>query len=193
MPRVSLPLLALFVVGCVGALSYSCATRVQSTGVAPADGNKPMAVSSADAGDAVPSPQRADANSEQALAGASSDARSSQAVPAATVEKWISEATGEEARARAAAIVALSGAPRSQAIPVLEKVLNTGEPGVDRPLALQSLRELALLQGDADGRVRDVLRHAIYHGSDEASSLGAQAALDDVEAALVPDASKVSR
>jgi hypothetical protein len=71
-------------------------------------------------------------------------------------------------------------------------VLNTGEPEVDRPLALRSLRTLALHQGDTDGVIRNVLRQAIYHGDNEAVTQGAQAVLDDVEGAsgqIAPNAS----
>jgi len=62
-------------------------------------------------------------------------------------------------------------------------VLSAGERQVDRPLALKSLRTLALNQGDADEGIRNVLRQAIYHGDDDATVQGAQAVLDDVESA----------
>jgi hypothetical protein len=96
------------------------------------------------------------------------------------VSRWIAEASGNDSAKRQAAIVALGTAPRSQAIPVLEAVLSTGDEA-DRPLALRSLRSLAQSQGDADQRIRGVVRKSIYHGSDEAETLAAQATLDDIE------------
>ena len=50
---------------------------------------------------------------------------------------------------------------------MLARLLTDGEPQVDRPLALRSLRDLALNQGDADSAIRDAVRHAIYHGDDQ--------------------------
>ena len=99
------------------------------------------------------------------------------------ISKWIADVSGGDAARRAAAISALASAPREQAVPVLRRVLNGGEPSVDRPLALRSLRELALQQGDADGKVRDAIREAIYHSDDQNPTLmaDAQDALDVVE------------
>ena len=83
-----------------------------------------------------------------------------------TVEQWIADTTSGDPAKRAAAIAALAEAPRAQALPVLGRLLTDGEPQVDRPLALRSLRDLALNQGDDDGAIRDAVRHAIYHGDD---------------------------
>ncbi|MBC8024800.1 MAG: hypothetical protein H7Y89_02305, partial [Steroidobacteraceae bacterium] len=88
------------------------------------------------------------------------------AADSTTVEGWIVDATAGDAARRAAALRSLARAPRAQALPVLKRALMDGEPAVDRPLALQSLRELALEQGDGDGAIRDALRGAIYHGDD---------------------------
>jgi hypothetical protein len=66
-------------------------------------------------------------------------------------------------------------------LPVLRRLLTDGEPEVDRRLALRSLRDLALNQGDADGRVRDAVRHAIYHGDDQTPADEAQDVLDVIE------------
>jgi len=82
------------------------------------------------------------------------------------------------ASSRLAAIDRLSKAPREQALPLLKRALLNGEPGVDRPAALQALRELALSQGDGDQRIRDAVREAIYHGDDESLATDAQEALD---------------
>jgi hypothetical protein len=101
----------------------------------------------------------------------------------ADVARWTSEVNHASAGTRAAAIRALANAPRSEALPVLHNVLINGEPRVDRPLALQSLRELALGQGDKDGKVREAIREAIYHSDDQNPTLlaDAQDALDVVE------------
>jgi hypothetical protein len=96
------------------------------------------------------------------------------------VARWIEEAGGADAGKRSAAITALAQAPCELALPVLRRVLISGEL-VDRPQAINSLRELALGQGDTDGRVREVIREVIYHGDDEVLASQAQDALDVVE------------
>lgn len=67
-------------------------------------------------------------------------------------------------------------------MPALERVLETGEPDVDRHIALRSMHALALRDGDATGQIRDVMRHAIYHGDDDGVTQTAQSLLDDIEA-----------
>ena len=179
MSRASLALVALLTIGCIGIFGYSCATRVQPT--APEVESKvlssprqiPAVGAKTAAKDTKPPSRHSEAEAELA----------SQGIPADTVTKWIAEATGDDAKARAAAIVALANAPRSQAIPILQRVLNAGEPLVDRQLALNSLRTLGHQQGDEDGSIRNVLRQAIYHGDDEAVARGAQDVLDDIEGA----------
>jgi hypothetical protein len=104
-----------------------------------------------------------------------------------TTAQAIADTTSPDPRSRAVAIEALAIAPRSQAIPALESVLETGEPQVDRQIALQSLHTLALRQGDADGAIRDVLRGAIYHGDDEGAAQSAQAVLEDIEVVIAAD------
>ena len=101
-----------------------------------------------------------------------------------TVEQLITDTASGDAAKRAAAITALAEAPRAQALPVLARLLTDGEPLVDRPLALQSLRDLALNQGDADGAVRDAVRHVIYHGDDFTKTDDAQEVLDIIEESL---------
>ena len=103
------------------------------------------------------------------------------ASPPHTVEQWIAETASGDAATRAAAITALAEAPRAQALPVLGRILTDGEPQVDRPLALRSLRDLALNQGDDDGAIRDAVRHAIYHGDDFTKADDAQEVLDIIE------------
>ena len=97
------------------------------------------------------------------------------------VEQWIADTASGDAAKRAAAIAALAEAPRAEALPVLGRILTDGEPQVDRPLALRSLRDLALNQGDDDGAIRDAVRQAIYHGDDLTRVDDAQEVLDIIE------------
>lgn len=115
--------------------------------------------------------------------------------PTATAEEarqWSLDATSDDIGARSAAIAALATAPAALAVPVLRRVLVGGDSDV-RLLALQSLQTLALQQGDADGKIRDALRDAIYHGDDEAGTRSAQTALDVVEHNTDSAAVSVSR
>jgi hypothetical protein len=98
-----------------------------------------------------------------------------------TTAQWIADTASGDAATRAAAITALADAPRAEALPVLGRLLTDGEPQVDRVLALRSLRDLALNQGDADGAIRDAIRHAIYHGDDLTKVEDVQEALDVIE------------
>jgi HEAT repeat protein len=86
-----------------------------------------------------------------------------------------------DAAKRATAIAALADAPKAQAVPVLRRLLTDAEPQVDRPLALRSLRDLALNQGDADGTIREAVRNAIYHGDDLTKTDDVQEVLDIIE------------
>jgi hypothetical protein len=99
------------------------------------------------------------------------------------VARLIEEAQGGDAGKRAVAIAALAQAPRDQALPALHRIVTNGEPLVDKPAALNSLRELALGQGDQDGKVREALREVLYHddGQNPPLQLAAQEALDVVE------------
>jgi hypothetical protein len=100
---------------------------------------------------------------------------------AAQVQQWIADTNNTDAAQRIAAIDALARAPRDQALPVLRRLAANGDPVTDRPRALNSLRKLALDQGDADGGIREAIREVIYHGDDEALASSAQDALDVVE------------
>jgi hypothetical protein len=111
---------------------------------------------------------------------ADSAAVSSQAATV-TVERLIADTTSADAAKRAAAIAALAEAPREEAVPALRRILTSGEPEVDRSLALRALRDVALNQGDADGKVRDAVRHAIYHGDDFTKTAEVQDVLDVIE------------
>ena len=181
MSRNSLLLVGLFAVSFVSFLGYSYLTRPEgTTEVSSVAQNTALLAQRTEIG-AIPIAAHSESSSSETIT--SPD----------MVAKWIAEAFDDNPTKRANAIAALATAPRSQAIPVLQKVLNTGEPEIDRPLALHSLRTLALQQGDGDGGIRDVFRQAIYDGRYEAITPGAQAALDDVESYLDqvrPDASR---
>ena len=105
------------------------------------------------------------------------------------VTRWVADTQSTDAKTRAAAIEALANAPKSQAVPALKRVLESGEPQVDRQIALQSLHKLALIDGDNTGQIRDAIRHALYHSDDEGVTQSAQAVLEDIEAALAERAS----
>ncbi len=94
----------------------------------------------------------------------------------------IADTQSNDPRLRAAAIEALANAPKAQALPALERVLESGEPQVDRQIALRSLHSLALNDGDETGAIRDAIRHALYHSDDENVTQSAQAFLEDIEA-----------
>lgn len=104
------------------------------------------------------------------------------------VARWVADTQSNDAKTRAVAIQALANAPTAQAIPALKRVLESGEPQVDRQIALRSLHVLALNDGDNNGAIRDTIRHAMYHSEDEGVTQSAQAFLEDIEAALAEQA-----
>lgn len=132
-----------------------------------------------------PSASNADAN-----AAASSSSVTETAAAASTpgrpdnVEQWIQDTRDSDPKIRAAAIAKLANAPKAQALPVLKDVLDSGDPEIDRHIALNSLHTIALRDGDESGQVRDVMRRAIYHSDNDDVTQTAQSLLDDVEAAL---------
>lgn len=97
--------------------------------------------------------------------------------------RWVVESRSEDPQTRAAAIVALARAPKSVALPALRRILD-GPSSDEQQIALSSLHTIAIEQGDHDGRIRDTIRGAIYHGGDESVSQNAQALLEDIEAAV---------
>jgi hypothetical protein len=107
--------------------------------------------------------------------------RQAPAMTPARVSQLIVDSMGGDAAKRADAIAALAEAPRAEALPVLRRILTDGEPQVDRPLALRSLRDLALNQGDDDGAIREAVRNSIYHGDDFTKTDDAQEVLDIIE------------
>ena len=137
------------------------------------------AQSQADAAEAPPASQSAPVASPMVSEPPTPPARLKK-----TTTQLILDTSSGDAATRAAAIEALAEAPRAEALPVLGRILTDGEPRVDRALALRSLRDLALNQGDADGRIREAIRHAIYHGDDLTKVDDAQEALEIIEESL---------
>jgi hypothetical protein len=105
----------------------------------------------------------------------------SPAIPQQVVARLIAETASADAQLRANAISELAKAPKSEALPVLRGVVINGEPSIDRPLALQALRDLALYQGDDNGAIRSAVREVIYHGDDEEFAASAEEALEIIE------------
>jgi len=137
----------------------------------------PVATTSARA--AVPTPEPRD--SSAAPAQVTDVAPASLTPTAETVSQWITDTMSGDAAKRATAIAALADAPKAQAVPALRRLLTDAEPQMDRPLALRSLRDLALNQGDADGTIREAVRNAIYHGDDQTKADDVQEVLDIIE------------
>ena len=175
--RPSATLVALFAVGFIAIFGYARAMRTEADDV-PHVG-QPIVTAPAP----VPRSQSAPVAHEEVVP-QPEQAAPSQASPDDAVDKWITDAAGNDAKARATAIAALAKAPRVQALPALTRVLKSGEPRTDKPLALRSLSTLAIDQGDADNRIRETLREAVYHGDDDDGVRAAQSTLDEVEQAV---------
>ena len=175
--RIGSLLIVVAALGVMGALGYSYATR-RSDEPAGADVASPGTVTAPSASTPREPASQATATSAPALFAETATPETS----ATTVERWIADTQSPSAQTRAEAIAALARAPKAQAVPALQRVLETGEPELDRQIALRSLHALALEHGDEGGAIRDVLRGAIYHGDDEGVSQSAQAVLDDIEA-----------
>ncbi len=174
MAQTSVIVVSLVMLGTLGGLVYVHATRDESAG-----------------GDQIVSEpatvQTASVSTEEPAAASAVEEPRVQPVKQAAapdVTRLIADTQSYDAKTRANAIEALGAAPKAQAIPVLERVLESGEPQVDRQIALRSLHTLALNDGDANGKIRDVMRHAMYHSEDEAVTQTAQALLEDIEAAF---------
>lgn len=99
-------------------------------------------------------------------------------------ERWAIRAASDDPRTRATAIAALAHAPKTVAVPALNRVVEAGHTADEQQIALSSLYTIAIEQGDDDERVRHAIRRAIYHGSDDSVSENAQALLEDIEAAV---------
>lgn len=178
MPRTSVLITVLAMAVAVAGLAYIHGSREDHNDAvtAPSPASTPIAKE--------PMPVAADVPSEAALDTATSSAPlpTHPITTSDSITRWITDTTSLDARTRAAAIAALANAPKEQAAPALKRVLETGEPQVDRQIALRSLYTIAVNDGDQDGMVRDVIRQAIYHSDDEGVTQTAQALLEDIEA-----------
>ncbi|MEJ1960604.1 MAG: hypothetical protein WDO56_03260 [Gammaproteobacteria bacterium] len=185
MLRRYLTIAAVFTAGFIAAMGYSFVTRPDSAQrvAEPA----PIATSAVPVVAAQPVPQPEPvltvAEEQPALP---AEPAATEAPPPDKMDQLLADARSDDAKKRAAAIAAMASAPKAQAVPVLQGLLISAEPQVDLPLALRSLRTLAQREGDADGRIRDALRYAIYHGNDEATTQAVQEALGEVESANNP-------
>ena len=163
-----------------GGLAYLHATREQATEdqarTIAAPQSKIAAEPSRPAND-VPSTTEPEPSSQD-----ETTPNKATAAPPESVAQWIKDTQSLDPKTRAAAIAALADAPKSQAMPALERVIKTGEPDVDRHIALRSMHALALRDGDSTGQIRNVMRNAIYHGDDDGVTQTAQSLLDDIEA-----------
>jgi hypothetical protein len=176
--QTSVIVVSLAMLGSLGGLAYVHAKRDDSASVErpSAAPRKPV--------DALPA--LAETRQPQATPAQPSPVQPSPAprITSSDVERWITDSQSNDAKTRAAAIESLAKAPMAQALPALERVLESGEPQIDRQIALRSLHVLALNDGDDTGAIRDAIRHAMYHSDDEGVTQSAQAFLEDIEAAL---------
>jgi hypothetical protein len=185
--RPSVIVVAIGVLAAGGGLAYLSAKPGQTAEDA-AGSNKPThATAATHTSTLAPAPTDAAASTSSAThMPPSSGESASPETPAApvTIAQQIKDTESTDAKIRAAAIAALANAPKEQAMPALQRVLENGEPNVDRHIALQSMYSLALRDGDPNGQIRDVMRSAIYHGDDDGVTQTAQSLLDDIEAEL---------
>lgn len=172
MAKISVTVVTLAVLGVAGGLAYVHANRDDAVVAEP----PPRA--------AAPTADESSSNLVEHLPTLSQLEEAPAPLATEDVARWIADTQSNDAKTRATAIEALANAPRAQAIPALERVLESGEPQVDRQIALRSLHILALNDGDDTGAIRDAIRHAMYHSDDEGVTQSAQAFLEDIEAAL---------
>jgi HEAT repeat protein len=165
---------ALFAVGALSVLGYSLLTRDVPAHAAPPE---PAPRTHAQAPQTPPPTQSRATRADNPPPPAPVE---SSAPQPPTVAKLAADTTSADARTRAAAIEALGQAPRSEAIPALERVLANGDE-TDQTLALHSLHTLVQRQGDGDQQIRNIVRKIVYHGSEEALTLAAQTTLNDIE------------
>lgn len=156
--------------------SSSGTTRV--AGLSTADLADSVGAAAAGASDTSSSPQL----QSSTVADPTAVVASAQPNGADPVAQWIKDTDNADAKVRASAIAALADAPKDRALPALKKVLQVGEPNVDRHIALRSMYSLALRDGDRDSSIRDTMRSAIYHSDDDGVTQTAQSLLDDIEA-----------
>lgn len=95
------------------------------------------------------------------------------------VEMWVAATNSADQAERDAANDSLVKAPKEKTLPVLQKIITSGNAS-DRQSAINVLRMIALKQSDADGEIQNLLRLTIYDG-DDALVGEAQLALEDIE------------
>jgi hypothetical protein len=173
MAQTSVIVVSLAMLGTLSGLAYVHANRDESRSVEAATPTGHAAV------EPTTSPVESSPTPE-----VSEPAQPARQVDTDDVTRWIADTQSNDAKTRAAAIEALANAPKSQALPALKRVLESGEPQIDRQIALKSLHKLALSDGDNTGQIRDTIRHAMYHSDDEGVTQSAQAFLEDIEVAL---------
>ncbi|HSB95703.1 MAG TPA: hypothetical protein VLC91_04615 [Spongiibacteraceae bacterium] len=179
MTRTAWLFVVLVATGCVILVNYLSAERSESSG--PKQSRFATATSvNIDSATLANIDSATSATNESPLPGTANNKEIPLPIAAETIDKLAAAAIGDDPRARAAAIDALANQPKSQALPVLQRVLSDGVED-DRQLALNSLRALALNQGDAEGDIRNVLRLTIYDGDNETIAAGAQVLLGDIE------------
>jgi HEAT repeat protein len=186
MLRASIEVITLSAVAAIGALIYLHVTRedAEQETATPAALRAPALASQGSA--VAAAPVNGVVNTQAALGVSANDPDATAAQPAAppTIDQLIKDTQSSDAQKRAAAIAALADAPKAKAVPALERVLESGEPQVDRQIALRSLHQLALKDGDPDSTVRDAMRRAMYHSDDDEVTQSAQSLLDDIESDL---------
>lgn len=179
----------LFAAGALSVVGYGYITRDGAVRVTPstpaAQAHRRAAPAQLFQGDESAGTPAAAYSAEQAPA---TDEKPAPIVTPENVATWVAQADGNDAARRAAAIESLASAPKADAVPALERVLKVADDG-DRPRALRSLRTLAQREGDADDRIRTVVRNIVFHADDEATTQAAQAMLDDIERDLSEAAS----
>ena len=112
-----------------------------------------------------------------------------EARTAMSMEQLKAAIDADNVEARMAAIAVLGDKPKAEALPLLRDILSSGAPD-EQIQTLESLRSLAMNQGDADGRIRDVLREAAYHTGNDDVVARTQTTLDDIEGALSMEAAR---
>jgi HEAT repeat protein len=184
--RPSVIVISLGMLAACGGLAYIQASRESpdAAGITPATASPSLESTAAETSRTEPTTATSAAAAENSTESESAPVPNAAPPAPDTVEQWIKDTQHSDPKIRAAAIANLANAPKAQALPALKEVIDTGEPDVDRHIALRSLHALALRDGDRDSQIRDLMRRAIYHSDNDGVSQTAQSLLDDVEAAL---------
>ena len=158
---------ALFLLGYIGYIFFPYSINDQSMPI--------QAQQTADK-DASSSVRFASVQEEPAFTQSSSGSVSSE-----NLEQILSDALqNEDVKKRVAAIEALALAPKSRALPVLEKALTLGSIEEKRA-SLRSISEIAVRQNDTDSSIRGFLSQVGYHYDLQEISSDIQTALNYIE------------